>query len=375
MRFVLHAGMPKAGSSALQATLTEAHRGLLKKGVLYPLIEFSHHNFLVAGILPYERLPRRFKHVYSSKRDQLAPDFERYWSRIVAQIRHHKPHTVVLSGESFFRELSDDQVSKLNALLRPWAKDLEIVIYVRRPSEYFLSAIQQKLRAAHGVRGVGAVKYRRTIERYRTHVADKLHVIPFNRNKLYHTDIASDFAWRFIPDCLEEVENAAVGAVNETVSAELMSVLQSYRLVNHPDREDIRTTDTQALIKLLRRIENDNGQFGRPKLKPEVVAAVENKSMNELAWLEASFGVSFDQLKIPEANSSPVGFTPTPTIDTICEVDPEKRDRLLMLILHQMLGDPFYSERPRRYLRWTYRFFTNLAVKILPGRRRSDLMQ
>jgi hypothetical protein len=363
--------MPKAGSSALQATLTKAHPDLLRKGVLYPLSEFSNHNFLVAGILPYERLPRRLKHAYSARRDRLTSDVERYWSRILAQIRHHKPHTVVLSGESFFRELSDDQVSKLNALLRPWAKDLEIVIYVRRPSEYFLSSVQQKLRAAHGVRGVGAVKYRGTIDRYRTRVADKLHVIPFNRRRLYHTDIASDFAWRFIPDCLDEVESAVVGAVNETVSAESMSVLQSYRLVNHPDREDIPTPDTQALIKLLRNIERDNDQFSRPKLRPEVAAAVESKSMSEVAWLEANFGVSFEKLTTPEANSPAMDSTLMP-IDSICEVDPEKRDRLLMLTLHRALGHNFHGKRSRRYLRWAHRHLTNVAAKILPGIRRSN---
>ena len=51
MKLILHAGMPKAGSSALQATLARAHYSLLKKGVLYPLTEHVNQNFAVAGVV------------------------------------------------------------------------------------------------------------------------------------------------------------------------------------------------------------------------------------------------------------------------------------------------------------------------------------
>ena len=59
VRIILHIGMPKAGSTALQAALAAARRPLGKAGVLYPKGAFN-HNFLVAGIAPVNRLGRVF---------------------------------------------------------------------------------------------------------------------------------------------------------------------------------------------------------------------------------------------------------------------------------------------------------------------------
>ena len=42
------------------------------------------------------------------------------------------------------------------------------------------------------------------------------------------------------------------------------------------------------------------------------------------------------------------------TVDEICEVDSDKRDRLLMLVLHQIVKDPFYIRRIGRYVRSVY---------------------
>ena len=83
----LHAGMPKAGSSALQATLARAHYSLLKKGVLYPLTEHVNQNFAVAGVVVFDRLPRVYKQAYATRPQALQPDFERYWQGIKARSR------------------------------------------------------------------------------------------------------------------------------------------------------------------------------------------------------------------------------------------------------------------------------------------------
>ena len=104
MKLILHAGMPKAGSSALQATLTRAHYGLLSKGILYPLTEEVNQNFAVAGVVSFDRLPRIYKQTYAAKPEALQSDFERYWRGIVAQIERYRPHTLVLSGEGFYRK-------------------------------------------------------------------------------------------------------------------------------------------------------------------------------------------------------------------------------------------------------------------------------
>ena len=198
-RLILHAGMPKAGSSALQATLARAHPALLRKGVLYPKTWEGHQNFAVSGIVSYARLPRLYKQAYAGHASDLQYDFSKYWSHIVRQIDKHNPRTVILSGEAFFRDLSAAELETVRALLSPLAKVLEVVFYVRRPSEYYLSSVQQALKASHKLKRIRAVKYRAKIEPY-MNIADKVHVISFNRDLFANNDIAMDFAGRFISD-------------------------------------------------------------------------------------------------------------------------------------------------------------------------------
>ena len=169
------------------------------------------------------------------------------------------------------------------------------MIYVRRPSEYYLSNVQQGLRASHKLKPVRPIRYRTTIEPYLYHIADKLRVIPFVRNELYGGDIALDFASRFIPDCLQDVEACTAGSINETVSAEAMSILQSYRIENHSDRSDIHTTDTATLLDIIREVERSAGLFSRPKLRPEIVKTIDRLSRDVL-WLKDTFGISYEGL-------------------------------------------------------------------------------
>ena len=360
--------MPKAGSSALQVALKRARGSLLRKGVLYPLpvpvsdvLMAPNHNFMVAGITPYERLPRHYRQVFAANRETLENRFDRYWKRITAQIRRHQPDTVILSGEAFFRKFTPNEVIKLKALVSPWASHIEMVFYVRRPSEYYLSSLQQRLKASHVVRSVKPNFYRRTIEQY-DKIANKIHVIPFVRSRLHDGDIGADFAWRLVPDCLAEFRAAAKGTVNETLSAEAMSILQSYRLQNHKDRRDIQTVDTEVLIRLLGNIERDFGMFTRPKLKTGIADEIDSFFLDDLTWLESSFGVSFDGLDLARLNGLPKERISSEAVETICEVDQVKREQLLTLLIHHLIKyNPFYRSNPlrrlRRYQRWLQALF------------------
>ena len=119
MKIILHAGMPKAGSTALQANPETGPSQLLRKNVLYPITSEGHHNFAVAGVVPYSRLPRGYKRVYATKQGALETDFDKYWGRIVSQIDRHRPQTLILSGEAFYRTFSAEEIDKLNQLTSP----------------------------------------------------------------------------------------------------------------------------------------------------------------------------------------------------------------------------------------------------------------
>ena len=57
------------------------------------------------------------------------------------------------------------------------------------------------------------------------------------------------------------------------------------------------------------------------------------------------------------------------TVDDICQVDLEKRDCLLMLVIHEVVKDPFYNSRIGRYVRWIHRTLRGVRAKKLPDKQ------
>jgi hypothetical protein len=148
-------------------------------------------------------------------------------------------------------------------------------------------------------------------------------------------DVALDFAARFLPDCFEEVKACGGESVNETVSAEAMSILSSFRQNCHPQENGMHTWEASALLDLLRKTEREKGSYTRPRLKPEVAVAIE-RQCKDLQWLRDSFGVTFTTL-YPEVTNLP--HMELDGVESVCEVNPAKREQLLMLVLKQILSD------------------------------------
>ena len=76
MRVLLHIGMSKAGSTALQDAFARARRDLKALGILYPRGAFN-HNFLVAGIdtpEQFARVPQDFDGlIWTNRVEDIAP--------------------------------------------------------------------------------------------------------------------------------------------------------------------------------------------------------------------------------------------------------------------------------------------------------------
>ena len=227
VKIILHIGMPKAGSTALQAALVAARRPLRKAGVLYPKGAFN-HNFLVAGVAPPDRLGRVFAQQYQGDADRIRVDFAAFWQGIVAAIDRRRPEVVVLSAETMFSGLWSGGPEPLRRLVAPLDARLEIVCYVRRPSDYYLSMAQQQLKASSTLPVAGPVGYRRPLEAARA-VADAVHVIAYDRAQFPDGDIVADFATRFLPAAGAGLRAVPDPKVKPSMSAEAMDIVQAFR--------------------------------------------------------------------------------------------------------------------------------------------------
>jgi hypothetical protein len=352
LRILLHVGMPKAGSTALQAALADARSRLAHQGILYPrgpLISRT-HNFIMAGLEERPReMPRLLRNAYRGRLDEIAPAFDAWLAELRSGIASRRPGTLILSSEWLFRLRGEQRFDRLAEILRSLGDRIEVIAYVRRPSDQYLSSAQQILKGSHIIKPVAPIRYRGPIEGF-TRIADQVHVLKYDRAAFPDGDIVRHFLATFTPGVVAAGGgggDSAVAAVNATISAEGMAILAAYRRINHRRHRNRFTADTDRVLRAIRAADLAVGGNVRPRLRAPVRDEIDLAS-DDLLWLRDVYGIVFDgidygcivapDLPIRETKRRPK------SIGEICEIDAERYDDVLMRTMHALAG----GESPAR---------------------------
>lgn len=338
MKLILHAGMPKAGSSALQRWLQANRRDLARKGVVYPWAPVMPHNhhILVAGCAAWADLPRILRHKSKKHDTNLGKAFDK-WRAYLADVASEEPDLVVLSSEALFNMSSanDGEAFRyLGEYLHRLFVDIQVVFYVRKPSDFYLSSCQQILKASHRIRVPSAITYRCPIEMVERFVSDSIDIHVYDDVKSVHGGVVEHFGALYDSRIARLASSSAKSKRNSSFSAEGMSILHSFRKHVHGKRRNIFTPDTNALIQAIGVVDPTVEGFRRPSLHPDVAKQVDQSSEDAL-WLKERFGIEFadlDYARIGDANECKSAAR----IEDICPVDSERRELLLMHVVSYM---------------------------------------
>jgi hypothetical protein len=119
MKTILHIGMPKTGSTALQNCLRASAGPLAARSALYasspPGCPFNNHRLLILGFTGFDDLPRHIRKHSAYAPGTLGPACAAFLAHLIG------------------------------------AGDPRVAVYLRRPSAYYLSALQQRLKQSHVV--------------------------------------------------------------------------------------------------------------------------------------------------------------------------------------------------------------------------------
>jgi hypothetical protein len=336
MKLILHIGMPKAGSTALQQTFQAAAPDLLRHGICYPSGNGlpKNHNMLVCGLLAPDKLPRLFRQVYAGHEPRMRRDFKAFLSTLHNRIEASKAHTAILSGEMLFRKVGVKKRAALKKMFAPVAEEITIVAYVRSPAKFYMSQVQQVLKASHRIVDPKPVAYRVPLEAWEA-LTEDVRVIPYAREQFHGQDIALDFLHRFFPDLGEVLEPHHFQASNQTISAEGIDILQKYRLYNHAENGGQFTSDTGELLKLIAEVETEIGPCTRPVLHASLAEYLARAS-KDLLWLRERYGILFDDIDYDAIKGGLAPPPPPQEIADICRLDPVLRDRLMMRVMNRL---------------------------------------
>jgi hypothetical protein len=339
LRLILHIGMTKAGSSALQAGLFSVRQQLRDSGVLYPdggRVRNS-HILLLQGLVPRARLPRGVRRLYGDNIAALERDMRAWLADVEAAIDAACPHTVILSEEFLFYVIDESALIELRRRMLGLGHSVEVVAYLRRPSEHYLSSVQQLLKASHRIPGPNPVAYRPTIEGYANHVADRLHVVQYDRDSWHDGDILHHFLTSFVPD-VDLRDAVPAERVNESLSAEAMSLLAEYRSRVWPDEHNRFTEDTNRVVQALAASDGEVAGNRVPCLHDDVARTVDQSSV-DLLWLRDRYGIDFGGVDYSAIRPAAGHHPPFASVDCMCRVDADRREELMWRVMHRLAQD------------------------------------
>lgn len=343
-RVILHIGMPKCGTTALQHTLRANRRLLLKKGVIYPAGGElpANHNILIAPFVPAAKLPRIFRQVYEGKPEQRLEDVRQVIRSVAAQAREMDANTVILSGEMLFKALNRKNAEQLRSMLLSIGDRITVVVYVRHPAKFYLSMAQQGIKASFQIPEPKGRAFRKILESY-AGVGDEMLVSAYDRDLLHGGDISRDFckkALGFDEDLLNEL---APLQSNETMSAEGMDILLQYRKLACFDKNGVFTGDSNLLGKLIREVDPEIPGFGRPALRREIAGRIVRSSV-DLPWLKDTWNIEFPDVDYDVPFETDVKPLEPGRISDICHYDAERREQLLFKVLEKVVKNQVVGE-------------------------------
>jgi hypothetical protein len=336
MKTIVHIGMPKTGTTALQKSLHGSAAYLAQRGLLYPTnppgSRAYNHRLLVAQVVSFDRLPRGLKNWSYLTKDNVADRLEEFFDHLRRQIERQRPAGVILSTEGLFRPLPTGRHETLRQVFGA-SGEPRFVAYLRRPSEHYLSNLQQTLKASAIVSPPKPSGYRKILESYDACFGPQaVSARLFHRDHLENGDTVADFCKHHLAEFgVDPAKLHVVGSANETLSAESMDILRRYRAAFHAERHNVFTRDTQALRVTLARIDRAHGA-PRPRLRPGLAEAIDLAS-HDCLWIRDRFGVVFPGLdydRLAAAATAPApDFAREDSLDAVVVIDRDLRARVL----------------------------------------------
>ncbi|MCR9275263.1 MULTISPECIES: hypothetical protein [Mameliella] len=209
-RCVVHIGLSKTGTTAIQSVL-HANWGLLKtRGLFFPnlygeryaQISLSAYVQLASGDDLPQYIARRLPLETPEKRAAFVQGFPARLHNAINEVANLQgPGTVLLSCEDLSLSVrTDEQFRILRELIEPRFDEVTYLVYIRRQEDRILSRYSQTLRGGVShtldefMTNPALYDTRTVLDRWAAHVGrDRLHVRLFDRSTLDGGDLMQDF--------------------------------------------------------------------------------------------------------------------------------------------------------------------------------------
>lgn len=306
-KVILHIGLDKTGSSAIQQACHSNRAILHNLGVLYP-VDFWHGQF---GSVWLDDPATYFYNTSQGRERKSKAEIQKedaeYLAVLNAEISASTAGTLVLSYEGF-SELGAAALERMHGYLKDIAPRTKVLLYCRDPLEYAASAISQLAKSGINTTGMPPIHaYRDICEKFKQIFgADSLVVRLFEKDSLPQGDVRIDF---FDAIGLKAAEikklNLPESLNNSSLSAEAISIAQA--IVDLQDSET--TTSHEFGVRYAKILESLEGE--KVHLTKDQFDFVISQSKAHVDFLKKHYSIDFRSNKKPIYKEVSASFGPT----------------------------------------------------------------
>ncbi len=288
----LHIGLPKTGSTTIQASFA----GFSQPGLRYAQLGNPNHSFQMTvsvwedynRILPYR--PPKVDTIAALKQQK-----EKF-SRLLND-EYQKPGSLILSGELLPEGMTQDEMKRLHHTLKSNFDDVKVIAYFRDYHSLAPSLFQERVKFGQRAFAVPKMNYGRWVRPWIDLFGrDAFDFVKFERKGLVNGDVLADFAGRVGAD----LSLLRRSDKNESMPLDAMALMYQYNK-NHPNAATITQTKLERAIMRSRLEGFGNGRFA---FSPADIAAAVEMERDEIEWMQKMTG--FDLIGQPGTSGTPV---------------------------------------------------------------------